>query len=51
MNPLQYIRWRIGTRRAAVGTVRHVESCFLEPETPVDSGARRSEFMRVLARR
>jgi hypothetical protein len=51
MTPLQYLRWRLGTYRAAVGAMRHIEESGVEPRALVDAGARNSEFMRVLARR
>jgi hypothetical protein len=51
MTPLQYFRWRLGTYRAAVGTLRHIEESGVEPRALVDAGARNSEFMRVVAKR
>ena len=50
MSPLQYIRWRWGTRRAALATIRHIKSVGVYPASLVDAGARNSEFMRYLAR-
>lgn len=49
MSPLQWLRWRIGTYRAAYGTIKHVRSTRVFPETLVDCGARNSEFMRSLS--
>lgn len=48
MSPLQYFRWRLGTRRAAEATIRHIERGILQPRALVDAGARKSEFMRYL---
>ena len=51
MSPLQYLRWRLGTRRAAIGTIRRIEQSGLIPATLADAGARNSEFMRYVAKR
>lgn len=51
MTLLQYLRWRLGTYRAAVGTRRVVEASGVEPRSLVDAGARNGEFMQVLCRR
>lgn len=52
MSLLQYIRWRLGTYRAAYGTVMHILSRepLVTPRTLVDAVARNSEFMRVVAK-
>lgn len=49
MSALQYLRWRLGTYRAAIGTIRHIRSTKMFPQSLVDAGARNSEFMRILA--
>lgn len=49
MTPLQYFRWRLGTYRAAFGTIKHIRATKRFPQTLVDAGARNSEFMRVLS--
>ena len=46
---MQWLRWRLGTFRAAKGTIKHVRSTKLFPQSLVDAGARNSEFMRYLA--
>ena len=51
MSPLQYFRWRWGTRRAALATIRHLDRLGQQPSTLVDAGARNSEFMEHLALR
>ena len=49
MTPLQWLRWRLGTYRAARGTINHIRSTKAFPATLVDAGARNSEFMRYIA--